>query len=333
MQAAIFNGVGQPLTVERVPDPRPSQGEVLLRVRRCGICGSDLHMTEDPIFGIPHGAILGHEYSGEVVDVGRDVQQLSVGDNVSVVPIASCGACAACRSGRPAGCAKMLLHGGGYAEFAAVHERQCVKLPATVSSEDGALVEPLAVGLHGVIKSEMPPGARVLVIGAGPVGLAVVFWARRLGAGRIVATASSTQRAGLARTMGADAFLDPDDAGPEASARALGGPPDLVFECVGKPGLIQRSIDHVRPRGTVVVLGLCTTQDTFMPFGALNKEVRIQMAAFYDVADFIRSVDVLDRGAAEPAAMVTDQVGLADMPQAFEQLKHRTHQCKVLVKP
>ncbi|MCC6949679.1 MAG: alcohol dehydrogenase catalytic domain-containing protein [Bradyrhizobiaceae bacterium] len=334
MRAAIFNGVGKPLTVERVPDPRPGPGQVLVRVARCGICGSDLHMTEDPVFCIPEGTILGHEFAGEIVELGRGVETLSVGDRVSVVPIASCGKCAACLAGQPAACAQMQLHGGGYGEYTAVHERQCIKLPSTVGTEDGALVEPMAVGLHGVIKAEMQPGARVLVIGAGPVGLATIFWARRLGAGLIAATASSTTRAGLAAMMGADAFLNPEDSDPEASARALGGPPDIVFECVGKPGLIQRCIDHVRPRGgTVVVLGLCTGSDAIQPFEAVNKEVRIQMASFYELADFTRSVDALDRGAVEPAAMVTNEVSLDEMPEAFEKLKHRTHQCKVLVKP
>lgn len=333
MQAAIFNGIGRPLTVERIDHPKPGPGQVLIRVQRCGICGSDLHMTEDPIFCIPVGAVLGHEFTGEVVELGRDVAYLNVGDRVSVVPIASCGRCAACLSGKPAACPEMVLHGGGYAEFTVVNERQCVRLPSTVGINEGALVEPLAVGLHGVIKSEMQPGARVLVIGVGPVGLAAIFWARRLGAGLIAATASSNTRAEMAQKIGADIFLDPEDAGPKASAVALGGPPDIVFECVGKPGLIQMAIEHVRPRGTVLVLGLCTTQDTIMPFGALNKEVRVQMAAFYDIADFTRSVDALDRGAAEPTAMITDEVSLAEMPRAFEQLKHRTHQCKVLVKP
>lgn len=333
MEAVIFNGVGRRLTVERMPTPKPRSGEVLLRVARCGICGSDLHMTEDPIFCIPEGAVLGHEFAGEVVELGRDVERLAIGDRVSVVPIASCGKCASCLSGRPAECERMTLQGGGYAEYATVHERQCVKLPSTVSTEDGALVEPLAVGLHGVIRAEMHPGAKVMVIGVGPVGLATIFWARRLGAGLIVATASSTTRAALAQAMGADAFLDPDDSDPASSASTLGAPPDIVFECVGKPGLIQSAIARVRRGGTVVVLGLCTAMDSFLPFVAVNKEVRVQMAAFYEIADFTRSIDALDRGAVEPAQMITDEVSLREMPGAFESLKHRTRQCKVLVNP
>jgi (R,R)-butanediol dehydrogenase / meso-butanediol dehydrogenase / diacetyl reductase len=333
MRAVVFNGVGKPLTCESVDMPRPGSGDVLIRVARCGICGSDLHMTEDPIFCIPNGAILGHEFSGEVIEAGKDVRRLKQGDKVSVIPIASCGHCAACLSGTPALCPEMRLHGGGFAEYTVVHERQCIRLPSTVGTEEGALVEPLAVGLHGVLKAQMKPGDRVLVIGAGPVGLAAVFWARRLGAGLIAATASSTTRSKLAQDMGADIFLDPEDLSPEATCRALGGAPDIVFECVGKPGLIQRSIDHVRPRGTVVVLGLCTVSDSIDPFAAVNKEVRVQMAVFYDLDDFTRSVDALDRGATEPSRMITDQVTLEGTPDAFEALKMRTSQCKVLVTP
>jgi (R,R)-butanediol dehydrogenase/meso-butanediol dehydrogenase/diacetyl reductase len=333
MEAVIFNGVGNPFTVQNVADPRPGPGQVLLRVDCCGICGSDVHMAEDPIFGIPNGAILGHEYSAQVVELGADVERLKIGDRVCVIPIASCGQCAACLSGDPAGCVHMQLHGGGYAQLTAVHERQCIPLPANVSAPHGALVEPLAVGLHGVLKAEMPPGARILVIGAGPIGLSVIFWARRLGAGPIAATAATVTRAEMAKGMGADVFLEPEDATPQGSAQALGGEPDIVFECVGKPGLMQKAMEHTRLRGTVIMLGLCTVPDTYQPFYAVNKEVRLQMANFYQIADFTRSVDALARGDTQPGAMITQTIGLRDVPDLVEQLKQRTHQCKVMIKP
>jgi (R,R)-butanediol dehydrogenase/meso-butanediol dehydrogenase/diacetyl reductase len=133
--------------------------------------------------------------------------------------------------------------------------------------------------------------------------------------------------------MGADAFLDPADASPEAAARALGGPPDVVYECVGVPGLIARGIDYVRPRGVVVVVGLCTRADSFMPFTLVTKEVRLQATAFYDRRDFEVCADALDRDADTQRAMVTDIVRLEDMPPVFEALRHRTTQCKVLVDP
>ena len=328
MRAAIFKGFGQPLAVEDVMDPTPGPDEIVVRVARCGICGSDLHLTENPSFGLPPGAVLGHEYAGEIVAAGRDTGRLKVGDRVAVSPHYGCGKCATCLAGEPVWCKNMRLDGGGYGEYSLAAERQAVKLPQTVSLEDGALVEPLAVGLHGIAVSEMKPGAKVLVIGAGPIGLAAVFWARRLGASKVAVTAGSTRRAGLAMAMGATDFVAPD----EDVVAALGQAPDIVYECVGAPGIIQRAIDHVRVKGTVCVLGLCAHTDTIVPFSAVAKEARIQTSAFFTHHEYKYSVEALDRGAVEPHAMITDTVSLGEMPDAFEALRHRSHQCKVMVR-
>ena len=333
MQAAVFKAIGQPLQIEQIADPAPLGRDVVISVGRCGICGSDLHVTEDASFHLPSGTVLGHEYAGEIVATGSAVEQLRAGDRVAVVPMRSCGRCAECLSGQPAWCATKRLEGGGYAQYSLADERQCVRLPNTLSMADGAIVEPLAVALHGVKLSGLVVGAKVLVIGAGPIGIATVFWARRLGAGRVAITAASRRREALAMEVGATCFVDPRDNGPEAVARALGGPPDIVFEAVGKPGLIARSIAQVRPRGTVVVLGLCANADTFVPFAAVAKEARIQPSAFWEVRDFEIAVDTLEAGAVAPRHMVTDTVPLGDMPAAFEALRHRTTQCKVLVHP
>ena len=333
MQAAVFKAIGQPLQIEQIADPAPLGRDVVISVGRCGICGSDLHVTEDASFHLPSGTVLGHEYAGEIVATGSAVEQLRAGDRVAVVPMRSCGRCAECLSGQPAWCATKRLEGGGYAQYSLADERQCVRLPNTLSMADGAIVEPLAVALHGVKLSGLVVGAKVLVIGAGPIGIASVFWARRLGAGRVAITAASRRREALAMEVGATCFVDPRDNGPEAVARALGGPPDIVFEAVGKPGLIARSIAQVRPRGTVVVLGLCANADTFVPFAAVAKEARIQPSAFWEVRDFEIAVDTLEAGAVAPRHMVTDTVPLGDMPAAFEALRHRTTQCKVLVHP
>ncbi len=333
MKAAVFSKIGAPLSIESLPDPAPSGSDVLVRVDRCGICGSDLHMTEDPSFGVPCGTVLGHEYAGEVVEVGPDARRIERGDRVSVLPIRSCGHCAACLAGEQAWCAEMRIDGGGYGQLALASERQCLKLPRTVSLHDGALIEPLSVGLHGVNVAQMPAGARVLVIGAGPIGLATTFWARRLGAGAVAVTASSMMRAELARTMGATVFIDPARISVAEIHAALSAPPDIVFECVGKPGLIKQCLEYVRPRGTVVVLGLCTALDSFVPFIAVAKEVRIQPAALYRMRDFEIAADVMDEGVVTPRAMVTDTVSLEGLPPAFEALRHRSRQCKVLIDP
>ena len=333
MQAAIFDGIGRPLRLGRLPDPTPEGGDVVVKVGHCGICGSDLHISEDPIFGVPAGSVLGHEYSGEVVAVGPKASRIKVGDRVCVLPLRSCCQCPSCAIGEQAWCAQMQIEGGGYGQYSLANEGQCQLLPSTVSLADGALVEPLAVALHGINVSGMVAGSRVLIIGAGPIGLATAFWARRLGATAVAVTASSNRRAELAHTLGATAFIDPAVFTPEEVRKALHGQPDIVFECVGKPGLIQKSVEQVRPRGTVVVLGLCTVPDTLSPFLTVVKEVRIQPAALYRMRDFEICTDVLDSGDVTPRAMVTDNISLAELPATFEQLKSRTHQCKVLVNP
>jgi (R,R)-butanediol dehydrogenase/meso-butanediol dehydrogenase/diacetyl reductase len=334
MRAAVMQGLHQPLAVETIPDPTPATGEVVVRVGRCGICGSDLHMTEDPAFGRQAGDVIGHEFAGEIVALGRDVAGLRMGDLVSVIPLRGCGACPSCLSGETAWCTRgMMLQGGGYAEYALTTPGQCVALPESASLADGALVEPLAVALHGVSLSGLKPADKVLVLGAGPIGLAVAFWARRLGASKVVVQDIADHQQERALSMGATGFVT-DRAEPVAAAeRALGGKADIVFECVGLPGLIAQAVDQVRIKGTVVILGLCSQPDSFVPFVALSKEVRLQTSAFFTRQEYEMSLDVLNAGAAEPRAMITETVTLADVPTVFESLRKRTHQCKVMIAP
>jgi (R,R)-butanediol dehydrogenase/meso-butanediol dehydrogenase/diacetyl reductase len=333
MRAAVFQKLNSPLVVETIADPQPGDNEVVVEVCRCGNCGSDLHLTEDAIFGVPEGTVLGHEYAGRVAALGRKVDSVKVGDHVAVFPVHGCGQCATCKAGVPTWCTRMRFDGGGYGQYSLAEPHQLIRLPKTLALEDGALVEPLAVSLHGVALANPQPGARVLIIGAGPIGLAAAYWSKRMGAGRIAVTASSNRRAELALTMGATHFIDPANAGSEAVNAALGGPPDIVYEAVGKVGLIQKCIEYVRPRGTVVVLGLCTPQDYFMPFHFVVKEVTLKASAFYEVREFELAADVLDQDSATPRAMVTDIVGLEKMPAMFESLRQRSTQCKVLVDP
>lgn len=333
MRAAVMQGLHQPLAIETVPDPTPGAGEVVVRVGRCGICGSDLHMTEDPAYGQGAGSVLGHEFAGEVVALGRGVEGLAPGDRVAVSPLTSCGACPACRAGNVSWCEGFGLQGGGYAEYALTRPNQCVRLPASASMADGAIIEPLAVALHGVALSGLTIGDRVLVLGAGPIGLAVAFWARRRGAGRVVVQDLAEWQRDRALAMGAHDFVvDPADP-VGAAARALGGEADVVFECVGVPGLIAQAVGQVRARGTIVLLGLCTRPDTFNSFAMLSKEVRLITSAFFTAHEFAAALDALDRGAVEPRLLVTETIGLAATPTTFESLRRRTHQCKVLIDP
>ncbi|MEJ0027881.1 MAG: alcohol dehydrogenase catalytic domain-containing protein [Rhizomicrobium sp.] len=333
MKAAVFHALHQPLAVESVADPRPAADEVLIRVGRCGICGSDLHMTEEPAFGIAAGTVLGHEFAGEILETGKEVEGLRKGDRVAVAPLRGCGHCASCLAGETAWCNKFMLQGGGYAELAVAGAGQCRVLPSTTSLADGALVEPLAVALHGVALSGLTPGARVLVMGAGPIGLGVAFWARRLGAAKVAVCDLNDLQTDLAHTLGATSFVTvKDDAAARVKA-ALGAAPDIVFECVGRPGAIAQALDYLRPRGTIVMMGLCTALDSFVPFAAVSKEARILTSAFFTMGEYQAALDMLDGGQAPPHAMISDTVALADMPKAFEGLKKRTTQCKVMVEP
>ncbi|BAK67169.1 Zn-dependent alcohol dehydrogenase [Sphingobium sp. SYK-6] len=333
MRAAIMQGLNKPLRVDTLPDPVPGEGELVVKVGRCGICGSDLHMTEDPGYGKGAGDVLGHEFAGEIVALGKGVTGFRTGELVSVSPLRSCGHCAACRAGDVAWCAQFGLQAGGYAEYALTRPNQCVKLPDTLSLADGAIVEPLAVARHGIALSGIRAGDRVLVLGAGPIGLAVAFWARRAGAAAVIVQDIADWQRERALIMGATGFIVDRDDPVGAATRALGGPADIVFECVGVPGLIAQAVQQVRPRGTILLLGLCNQPDTFNSFAMLSKEIRLVTSAFFTQGEYEAALDALDRGAAEPRALVTETISLARTPEIFESLKRRTHQCKVMIAP
>ncbi|MGC4025564.1 MAG: alcohol dehydrogenase catalytic domain-containing protein [Mesorhizobium sp.] len=335
MRVAIFDAVGSPLRVGQAPDPTPGADEVVLRTAACGICGSDLHMTEDPVpFGISGGFVLGHEIAGEVVATGKDVSDLKRGDRVAVVPMRGCGHCARCREGDPARCAELALIGGGYAEYVTVAARQCQVLPEGISVEDAALAEPLSVALHCVVRSGMKPGDRVAILGAGPIGLLVAFWARRLGASRVVMADRNTYQRERALALGATGFAVSDDKVVDSIAEFCGGAPDIVFECVGKRGLLQLATEIVRLQGKVIGIGLCVGGDEWDPFVALSKEIDLIFSVFFHQKnEFGVALDALAGGPFAPQQIITDRVDLSLVPQIFEGLRQRTTQCKVLIQP
>lgn len=333
MKAAIFKQAGTPVAIEQVADPDPRADEVVMKVGRCGICGTDLHMTSGHGFSLPPGSLFGHEYAGEVVAVGRDVTRLKVGDRIAAMPAAGCGQCAACISGFPVQCVSSRNQVAGFAEYIAVAESGSILLPQTVSISDGALVEPLSVGLHGVALAQIEPGARVLVLGAGSVGLATVFWARQVGAGKIVAASPSRRREELALAMGADGFETLGEGDGERINRALGGPPDVVFECAGAVGATAKSVDLVRNNGLVVSLGFCSEPDPMVPALATLKQATIKYSFVYTIGEFQHCVDVLDRGHVEPRSMLSKTVSLHDFPATLEEIRGGAPYTKVHVDP
>jgi 2-desacetyl-2-hydroxyethyl bacteriochlorophyllide A dehydrogenase len=333
MRAAVFHGAGEGLRIESLPDPEPGSGEIVFKIARCGICGSDIHMTNGHGMQYPIGMIPGHEYAGEVVAVGSGVTNVNLGDRVSVMPLTGCGRCAACRAGTPQFCDQMGANGGGFAEYAKAGAQQCILLPKSLTLADGALVEPMAVGYHGVAISGITPESKVLVLGAGPIGLCAVFWARRFNAARIAVAATSLRRSEYAYSMGADVFLDPERPVADAVIEALGGPPDIVFECAGVVGMLDQSVQVVRRRGTVVVLGICTVPDPFLPVTAVFKEVKLQFSITYSLSEFEAVARTFDAGHVEARSMISQTVPLSELPAFFETLHRSNNQCKVLVDP
>ena len=339
MKAAVFHGLGRALTIEEQPEPKPGPGEIVLRVKSCGICGSDLHAADLPP-GLPPGTVMGHEFAGEVVEVGADAKTLwRPGDRVCALPAIGCGKCRACLSGDVILCQSLRSTGlgqvpGAYAEYVLAGAAESFRLPAGVSFREGALVEPLSVGLHAVNTARLEPGERVMVIGAGPIGLAVTAWARFFGARCVVVNERAPGRLALAQKFGATAVADvsKEDA-VSVFTREAGGPPDVIFECVGVPGLLQQCIGMVRPRGRVVVVGVCMQMDSIFPVMAIVKEIELRFVVAYRRQDFDLTIDMLDRGRIPGRDMVTDVVDLAAFPSAFEALKKPTSQCKVILEP
>ncbi|HUD90056.1 alcohol dehydrogenase catalytic domain-containing protein [Sphingobium sp.] len=334
MKAAIFVQAGQPLAIEDRPIPQPGSYQALIRVHRCGICGSDLHMTSGSAFDIPCGTVLGHEYAGEVVDIGPHASSLKVGDRVTALPMSACGDCPACRADMPLHCIGLQSMAGGYGEYTLIDARKAIRLPDGLSFEDGALVEPLASALRGVRRiRNLDAKTRVAIVGAGAIGASAAFWARRLGAGRVAMIARSHRNEGLAAAMGADGFLTVGDDLPTRLETVLGGTPDVVIEGAGSAGAIQQSITLVRNGGTVVSLGGCIQPDQILPAIAMFKDITLQFSVAYGLADFRQCVETLNAGAVEPRALVGETISLTDLPARFDAMRTGSHPAKVMVNP
>lgn len=337
MKAAVFKGAGLPLAVERRPDPEPGQRQLVVAVDYCGICGTDLHSTREGPAMLPCDSVLGHEFVGEVVELGQNLlTPWEKGDRVCALPFISCGQCEACVAGRPFECLELGCIGldqpGGFAQYVTTSEFNTLKLPDQLSTLDAALIEPLAVALHAARIAGLQAGQRVLITGAGPIGLAVALWARFLGARDVVVSEPAADRRALAMSMGATAVIGTGETIGEQFADIAGGPPDVLFECVGAPGLIQQCIDIAPRRGMLVPVGVCEQPDTFLPFPALIKELRIQFAIAYNRADYETVMAMLAQGRIDASPMVTGIVSLEEMPEAFEALRTPSDQCKVLTR-
>ncbi len=345
MKAAVFTSPGASLAVETVPDPTPGPTDLVIRVNACGICGTDLHWSRhtDPSVGwrvLEPGAVMGHEFAGEVVAIGRDARgDWRVGDRVTAQPFIGCGACPACAAGRAYRCADVVMRAnlelpGAYAEYTRVGAGATLRLPEPVSFAEGALVEPLAVGLNAAEKARLSPDDTVLVVGAGPVGLAVALWCRFLGARHVVVSDLVASRAERAAEFGATAAIDASREDVEGRIVALtGGPPHVVFDCVGVPGSLQLAIDYAPPDARVVVVGLCMAHDMIYPGRAITKELDLAFAFVYRKHHFGLVLEALAEERIDAARLITDRVGMGGFCDAFEALRHPSRQIKVMLEP
>lgn len=331
MKAAIYPGAGKPIVIETLPDPTPAPGEILIRVDRCGICGTDLSMTRGEAWDYGNNVQFGHEYAGEIVGLGKGVERLRLGQKIAVLPSGACGHCAGCDGGNHVMC-RAPGATAGFSELAVLPASLAIPLPDTLSLADGALVEPLAVSLYGIRQSRMQPGARVVVLGGGTVALYAIYWARRMGASKIVAMSRSDRRKDKCLAMGADAFIAFSDNEAAHVAEALGGAPDVVYEAVGAPGMLSKAIGLAKVYGTVTSLGFCMKPDQISPAMAAYKCVTVQFLVGYTMQEFLYIADQMDKGHVDPKTIVTNTIALPDLPAMFDTLRDANTETKVHVR-
>jgi (R,R)-butanediol dehydrogenase / meso-butanediol dehydrogenase / diacetyl reductase len=340
MRAAVFKEVGRPLMVETLETPTPGPCDLILKVRACGICGSDLHMSEaGTMMPLPSGSVMGHEFSGEVVAIGSAIKgEWKEGARVAGFPYICCGdaspcvnvgyGAATCGKGQPIGLGQS--H-GAYAEYVRIGSSSAHLLPDVVSFEEGALVEPLAVGLHAVDMGKVSRGETVLIIGAGPVGLAVALWAKFSGARHVIVSERAPARIKMAAQFGATDVIDPAQPLAGQVEKIAGKSADVIFECVGNPGMLNEAMMTAARRSRIVVAGVCQGMDTIMPLVGIMKELNVQFVLGYTAQEYAFVIDMIAKDRIEAMAMVTDRISLDALPEAFEALRKPSTQCKVMV--
>jgi threonine dehydrogenase-like Zn-dependent dehydrogenase len=342
MRAAVMRK--QKLVVDNVPVPEPGPGEVLVKTLACGICGSDLHALKHAerlvemsrragapfVMDLNRDIVMGHEFCAELVDFGPNTQRrLKPGQRIASMPVLF----------RPPN-AETVGHSnenpGGYGEFMRLTEALLLEVPNGLTTERAALTEPMAVGYHAVEKSRLSQEDVPLVIGCGPVGLAVIAALKLKGANPIVAADFSPRRRELAGQMGADAVVDPKATPPFERWKQLTGSamrPAVIFECVGVPGVIN-SIMLAAPRESrVVIVGVCMESDSFEPFFGIGKELNLQFVLGYSGEEFAATLRNIAEGKINVDPMITGKVGVEGVAGAFEELASPERHAKILVEP
>ncbi len=334
MRAAVIrNGH---IAVEDLPVPEPGAGEVLVRTLACGICGSDLHLFKhgaammrlaEQLGAVPDnltdGLVMGHEFVAQIVRFGPNTQrQLHVGDRVCAVPFLQI-------DGLPVSIGASSRTLGAYAEYFLLNESGLIPIPDGVPTEAAALTEPLAIGVHAVAKGRVRRDDIAIVIGCGPIGLACIAVLRQHGVERIVAADFSAKRRELASLVGASEVIDAR----ERSAFDSVGPSDaaVIFECVGAPGMIDQIVKRAPIGARVVIAGICSEEDRFLPLLATTKELCLQFVSFYRPEEFNAALRMLANGVVDWRPWITAKVPLEHVSDAFEALQGSDLHAKILI--
>jgi threonine dehydrogenase-like Zn-dependent dehydrogenase len=337
MRASVLRD-GRMVYRDDVPDPVPETGQVLVAIRACGICGSDLHfaahgdqvleMTERVARGasgmdvdLKHDVFMGHEFSAEVLEAGPDTDTHPAGTIVTSIPVLL-----SAKGAEPIVYSNNTI--GGYAERMLLSSLLLLPIPNGLDPKHAALTEPMAVGLHAANKSNIAPGETALVLGCGPIGIAIIAALRARGVENIVASDFSPKRRELASAMGAHQTLDAAQGSPFDTVKAA-----VVFEAIGVPGIIDDVLLRARSGTRLVVAGVCMESDTFHPFFAIAKEINVQFSLAYGPEEFAESLRSLAEGEIDVSPLITGEVGLDGVGAAFDNLADPERHCKILVTP
>lgn len=337
MKAAVFYGK-EDIRTEEVQIREIGANEVLIDVRACGVCGTDMHIYEGS-----QGAtqceppvILGHEFSGVISAVGTDVINVKVGDRVTVDPNIACGKCYACRVGKQHFCEEMIATGvivnGGFAEQCIVYEKQVFKIADSVSFEEAAMCEPVACCLHGIDVANIQTGDNVLIIGGGAIGLIMMQLARTAGAATVIVSEPVESKRELALKLGADIAIDPfEEDFKKVMSKYNVLEVNVVIECVGLKATMIDAIKHISHGGTVVLFGL-TDPDCeipMKPFDLFRREITIK-SSFVNPYTQGRAARLIGTGKINVAELISDVFTLDTITQAFS-IKGKNG--KMIVKP
>ena len=311
MKSAVFYGKHD-MRVEESPMPKVEAEDVLIQVKACGICGTDVHIYEGDkgAAEVTPPTILGHEFSGVVAEVGSAVTNVKVGDRVCIDPNCYCGKCDFCRNGIAHYCTDMIGYGttvnGGFAEYCSVNQRQVYKLGDHTTFEQGAMTEPVACCLHGMDMCNIHPGSSVVIIGGGMIGLLMLQLARLAGAARTALLEPVASKREVAKKLGADVCIDPIHEDVKAALAAAGMTwVNTVIECVGRTSTIEQAIDIVGNKGTVMMFGLTKPDDTISlkPFEVFKKEIELK-ASYINPYTQKRALELIDSGRLDVSSMV-----------------------------